>query len=339
MLGPTGRHRIVPAVALLLPGLVLVGAIVAAAYALWLLPGMGVASPMILATLIAIAAGNFRPPDPSVEAGTKFSSRVLLRTAIVLLGLQLTVQDILAFGLPGLLAVIAIPTLTLLVALRLGRLLGVEARLGQLIAMGTAVCGASAIAATREVNRAGSEDVAYALIAVTLLGSVAMLVLPLVGPALGLDETGVAIWAGLSIHEIAQVAGATSSYEPQAAYTGMVAKLARVIMLAPLLLLAVRPASATGESTPSMPPVPGFMLAFLVVVGLNSLVPIPTELRIAAGSVSGLLMAMALAGLGLYADIGRLRRNGIRPLLLAVLTGLVIALLGLAAAVWLRAVG
>jgi uncharacterized integral membrane protein (TIGR00698 family) len=294
---------------------------------------------MIIATLIGMAVGNSTRLPALFTPGTRLSSRMLLRIAIVLLGLQITAQDLAALGLPGLLAIVSIPAATLMFGLWLGKRLGIAAGLAQLVAMGTAVCGASAIAATHEVNASSGEDVAYGLISITLFGTMSMLAYPLLSAWLGLSPEAAAVWAGASIHEIAQVAGASFQYGPEAGNTGMVVKLARVMMLAPLLMLlagplgAARPAADTpaGGKTRRALPVPPFILFFLAVVALNSLVPLPAGVRGAGAMVSTTFMAMALAALGLHANFAKLRLRGLRPLLLGAATTLFIALLALAA--------
>ncbi len=202
-----------------------------------------------------------------------------------------------------------------------------EPRLAELIAGGTSICGASAVIATNTVTEAPEEDVAYALACVTLFGTVAMLAYPLLAGVLELAPASYGLWAGASIHEIAQVVGATFQAGQQAGEAGTVAKLSRVMMLAPVvmalgLIAARRRGAGAGRAKA---PVPWFVLGFVAVVVVNSMVPVPSEARAAAGVATTVLLSMALAALGLEASIGRLRAKGVRPLLLGGLATLFIA--------------
>jgi uncharacterized integral membrane protein (TIGR00698 family) len=311
----------------LLPGVLLAGAIVAAAFAARRLPGMGVLSPMILSIVLGIAFHNGFGTPASARAGVAFSARKLLRLGIVLLGLQLTAAQVLEVGAAGLAILALCVVSTFAVTVWLGRLLGVEPRLAELIAGGTSICGASAIVATNTVTEAPEEDVAYALASITLFGSIAMFVYPLLAGVLGLSPASYGLWAGASIHEIAQVVGATFQAGQQAGEAGTIAKLSRVMMLAPMVmalgLVAARRCSPGAGRAKA--PVPWFVLGFVGVVILNSIVPLPAEARAAAGVATTLLLSMALAALGLEASIAKLRAKGARPLVLGGLASLFIA--------------
>jgi uncharacterized integral membrane protein (TIGR00698 family) len=181
------------------------------------------------------------------------------------------------------------------------------------------------------VTQAPEEDVAYALASITLFGSIAMFVYPLLPGMLGLSQESYGLWAGASIHEIAQVVGATFQAGQQAGEAGTVAKLSRVMMLAPTvmalgLIAARRCGGGAGAGAgQAKAPVPWFVLGFVGMVILNSVVPVPAEAGAAAGVATTVLLSMALAALGLEASIARLRAKGARPLLLGLLATLFIA--------------
>jgi uncharacterized integral membrane protein (TIGR00698 family) len=314
------------------PGVLLVGMIVAAAFGVRQTPGMGVMSPMIVAVVLGAGFRQAVGVPDHARAGVAFSARRLLRLGIVLLGLQLTVPQVTAVGAAGVAVLAACVVCTFAVTVLLGRLLGVEPRLAELIAGGTSICGASAIMATNTVTKAPEEDVAYALAAITLFGSLAMFVYPLLPGALGLSPQSYGLWAGASIHEVAQVVGAGFQAGQQAGETGTVAKLTRVAMLAPVVMaLGLMAAHRCGREAggDGKAPVPWFVLGFVAVVILNSIVPVPAEIRAAAGVATAVLLSMALAAVGLEADIARLRAKGARPLVLAGLATLFIAGLSL----------
>lgn len=149
------------------PGLLLVGAITALAYGLRQLPGVGLLSPMILAIALGIVFHNTVSTPLRAKAGVQFSMRRLLRTAIVLLGLQLTFSQVAEVGGRGMAIIAATLLSTFLFTRWLGARLCVERRLAELIAAGTSICGASAVIATNTVTRGSDEDVAYAVACVT----------------------------------------------------------------------------------------------------------------------------------------------------------------------------
>src|ERR1700675_3751646 len=134
------------------------------------------------------------------EAGVKFSLRWLLRGAIILLGLQLTANQVIEIGGRGLGIIVTTLLATFAFTVWMGNRLGVEPKLAQLIAAGTSICGASAVIATNTVTDAHDEDVAYAVACVTVFGSVAMFGYPLLPGLLHLDPHAFGLWTGASIH-------------------------------------------------------------------------------------------------------------------------------------------
>ncbi len=192
---------------------------------------------------------------------------------------------------------------TFVVTTLLGRLLGVEAKLTQLIAAGTSICGASAVIATNSVTEGSDEDVAYAVACVTVFGSLSMFLYPVLPALLHLDPHRYGLWAGASIHEIAQVVAATFQNGREAGDFGTIAKLSRVALLAPMVILLGLVAARRrpqGARPAGGIPVPWFVLGFLALIGVNSV-----------GLVSGRGEAAARAGDGLHADRGA-GRDGAR---------------------------
>ena len=300
------------------PGLLLTAAIAAAAFGLRQIPMVGVLSPMILAITIGVTFRNTVGMPAQAKAGVTFSLRRILRVAIALLGLQLTAAQVVEVGATGI-AIIALTLIsTFSFTVWLGRVIGVEAKLAELIAAGTSICGASAVIATNTVTRAPDEDVAYAVACVTVFGSIAMFLYPLLPGLLNLTPHAYGLWAGASIHEVAQVVAAAYQEGQSAGEFGTVAKLSRVMMLAPVVialgLLASR--RAPQDAGQAKPPIPWFVLGFLVLVALNSLVSIPADAKAMLVIGTTFLLSMALAAMGLETDIGKLCAKGRKPLLL-----------------------
>ena len=314
------------------PGLVLTSMVAGAAFTIRQLPGMATFSPMILSMVIGIAFHNIVGTAAWAKQGVTFSLRRLLRIAIVLLGLQLTASQVVEIGGRGLVIIAATLLATFLVTVWIGKLLGVEPKLAQLIAAGTSICGASAVVATNTVTNAHDEDVTYAVACVTVFGSVAMFTYPLLPGLLHMDPHAFGLWTGASIHEIAQVVAVAFQDGKKAGEFGTIAKLSRVMLLAPMVIAiglmsasnANHGKSDTGTSS-GRPPVPWFVLGFVALVAVNSLVTIPAGAKAWIVAATTFLLAVALAAMGLETDIGKLTAKGFRPALLGAFASLFIA--------------
>jgi uncharacterized integral membrane protein (TIGR00698 family) len=312
-----------------LPGLLMASVVAASAYWLRELPGMKTFSPLILAILIGTVFHNLVGTPAIARPGAAFSMRRLLRFGVVLLGFQLTASQIVEVGYRDFLIIAATLAVTFVFTVWMGRLLGVERKLAQLIAAGTSICGASAVIATNTVTNGDDEDVAYAVACVTIFGSVAMFAYPLLPGLLHLDPHAYGLWTGASVHEIAQVVAAAFQYGRSAGEFGTIAKLSRVMLLAPVVIalgwIASRNAVSRAPASVARPPMPWFVLGFVAVVGLNSLVNIPVAARAEIAAVTTFLLSVALAAMGLETDIRKLAARGARPALLGALAFLFIA--------------
>ena len=318
----------------LLPGLLLTSSVAAASFALRELPGVATFSPMILAIAIGIAFHNLIGAPRRAKPGVTFSLRRILRFAIILLGLQLTAEQVVEVGPSGL-AVIAITLLaTFTFTTWLGRLLGIERKLVELIAAGTSICGASAVVATNTVTDAPDEDVAYAVACVTVFGSIAMFTYPLLPGLLNLTPHAFGLWSGSSIHEVAQVVAAAYQDGQQSGDFAAIAKLSRVMMLAPVviglgLMNRARLERVHGHGhahgKKRSVPLPWFVLGFIALVGLNSVVTVPPALKSDIAVATTFLLTVALAAMGLETDIRKLLAKGVRPFVLAFAAFLFIA--------------
>lgn len=313
-----GRKRLDSVWNGIIPGIVLVAMITAVAFSAHNVSGFALFSPMILAVVAGMVYSNVLGTPAHAKAGIAFSQKRLLRFAIVLLGFQLTLGQVVSIGASGVGIVALTLGTTFVFTITLGRLIGVDAKLAQLIAAGTSICGASAIVATNIVTDARDEDVTYAVASITLFGTIAMLGFPLLAPVLGLDQHAFGLWAGASIHEVAQVIGAGFQNGTQSGEIATVAKLTRVAMLAPMVIaLGLMARRKSSDQSAARPPMPWFVAAFVAVVALNSLVAVPAEVKSAMALATTIMLTMGLAAMGLQADISQLRSRGLRPLALA----------------------
>jgi uncharacterized integral membrane protein (TIGR00698 family) len=192
-------------------------------------------SALIWALAIGAVIANTGLLRPSFAPGIRYASRNVLRIGVALLGIRLSLGTIGDLGLRTIVVILGSICVTFAATLLIGRLLGVSGPLTLLIATGTGICGASAIVAMESVSEASREEAAFALATITALGTVAMVGAPLLRTPLGLGSTDFGIWSGASIHEVAQVVGATAGVSAVALKIGTLVKLARVAPLAPLV--------------------------------------------------------------------------------------------------------
>lgn len=303
-----GVHLLLPAVPLLTAALVL--GIVAAH-----LPGV---RPFVV--------GTGRP-------GLSFAGKRLMRAGIVLLGLKLGLSDILGLGWETVAMVLAVVTATFFGTLYLGRRLGLRGDQPLLIATGYSICGASAIGAVSEVRDSDERDVATSVALVTLCGTLAIAVLPLLHGPLGLGDAQFGRWVGASVHDVGQVVATAQTAGGAALTQAVLVKLMRVLLLAPLVagvVLAVhgrrRAAAGQGGATGKRPPlVPLFVLGFLAMVALRTTGLLSGTALHAAGNVKEILLAAALFGLGSAVHLPSLARTGLRVAALGLCSWIVIA--------------
>jgi uncharacterized integral membrane protein (TIGR00698 family) len=320
----------------LLPGLALSAVIAACAIALAQLPWLQAhgLSALTLAIVLGILAGNTVFPRMAATCGpgVNFSKQSLLRVGIILYGLRLTFQDVGQVGLAGVVIDALVLSSTFALSLVLGtRLLKLDRNTAMLIGAGSAICGAAAVMAAEPVVRAKSEQVTVAVSTVVVFGSIAIFLYPLLYELnqqwhiLGRSAADFGIYIGSTVHEVAQVVAAAKSINQEAANAAVIAKMVRVMMLAPFLVLlsvcmgrVVGAGTASGISKPRLA-IPWFAFAFVGVVGINSFSILPQRLVIEATQLDTLLLAMAMAALGLTTHVSAIRRAGPKPLILATL--------------------
>jgi uncharacterized integral membrane protein (TIGR00698 family) len=297
-------------------------------------------SALTLAIVFGMLVGNtFYPRIAAVSGpGVHLCKHHLLRLGIVLYGLRLTVQDIGHVGLSGVVVDALVLGSTFTLAVWIGtRWLGMDRRSAMLIGAGSAICGAAAVMAAEPVVHGRAEEVTVAVATVVVFGTVSIFLYPVLfqlNQQWGLISGGAAgfgLYAGSTIHEVAQVVAAARSVGPEAVDTAVIAKMVRVMMLAPFLLLLAtwlkrdgirrqgRGAGlAAGEGQGKIT-VPWFAFGFLGVVLFNSLRSLPPTVTAAVIDVDTVLLAMAMAALGLSTHFSAIRKAGVKPLLLAAL--------------------
>ncbi|TSB21716.1 YeiH family protein [Streptomyces benahoarensis] len=299
------------------PGLAVVVVGVAVSYGLnRLVPAV---SALTIAVLLGALARNTGLLGDRVLPGAKLATKKLLRTGVVLLGLQLALSQVLQLD-PGVLLVVAVTVAgTFAGTMWLGRRMGIRPGTTLLVATGFSICGASAAAAMDAVSDSDEEDLATGVALVTIFGSLAIVLLPLLQHPLGLTDTSFGVWSGASVHEVAQVVATASVAGPAALAVATVVKLTRVVLLAPLIAgySIVRRRKGTPDATGKRPPlVPLFVLGFIAMVAVRSSGVLPASVLTAAQTLTTLLLAGALFGLGTSVHLMSLIRTGARPVVL-----------------------
>lgn len=317
----------------LLPGLLLSGVIAYGAIQLGKLEWMqshGM-SALTLAIILGIVLGNsvYGRLAPACGAGVAFSKQTLLRLGIILYGFRLTFQDIGQVGLAG----ITIDALVLASTFGLAMFLGVkvfklERNSAILIGAGSSICGAAAVMATEPVVKGRSEDVTVAVSTVVVFGTIAIFLYPLLYQlnlgwhVLAATPSAFGVYIGSTVHEVAQVVAAGKSIGQETANAAVIAKMVRVMMLAPFLVilsavLARGKARPGGKEKAARLAIPWFAFIFIAVVAFNSLGLLSGGVVAAITDIDTALLAMAMAALGLTTHMSAIRRAGIKPLLLA----------------------
>nr|WP_297457616.1 putative sulfate exporter family transporter [uncultured Halomonas sp.] len=308
-------------------GLFVCAALTLGGFTLSRLPGIAESgvSPLVFSLLLGLVVGNLPIARRLTHArpGLQFATRWLLRGGIVLFGLSLTLQQILALG-PK---VILLDMLVIVAILSAGywigtRLLGLDRETALLTSAGSAICGAAAVLATETTIRSRPAATAMAVATVVLFGSLAMLVYPLLYPLLGMEEGLYGIYIGATVHEVAQVVAAGDAVGPQALANAVIVKLVRVMLLVPFLLIVGqwwmrRHVDAASDGVKGSLVIPWFAFGFLAMVIFNSLVVLPAALHEGLVIIGQVALAMAMAALGFETRLEKLKALGVKPFLLA----------------------
>jgi len=334
-----------------LPGIALAGALagLAALLAHWpVLQSLGL-SALTLAIALGMLAGNtvlpaLAPRVPhTFDVGVDFARSGLLRAGIVLYGFRISFHDIAGVGWAGMVINVTMVALILGAAVVIGtRWLGLDRQSALLIGAGSAICGAAAVMATQPVVRGDEHKVSIAIATVVVFGSLSMLLYPLAYPYLGLSAHSFGLFAGSTIHEVAQVVAVGDAIGPAAAQAAVVEKMLRVMLLAPVLLVLSLPGSSSTKATPARSAwrqvrVPWFAFLFVAVSGLHSLQWLPASWVATLVQLDTLLLATAMAAMGLRTRASSLRHAGVRPLQLAGLLYLLLTIGGYAVNVGVQA--
>ncbi|MFG2196302.1 YeiH family protein [Streptomyces sp. NPDC048639] len=314
------------------------GLAVLGAAAAWCVHRLVPAVPMLTAAIVLGVAAAHLPGvralvHGAARTGLSLAAKRLMRLGIVLLGLKLSLADVLGLGWGTVAMVLAVVAATLPATWWLGRRLGLKGDQPLLIATGYAICGASAIGAVSEVRGSDKEEAATSVALVTLCGTLAIAVLPLLQHPLGLTDAEFGRWVGAGVHDVGQVVATAQTAGAGALGEAVLVKLMRVMLLAPLVagtVLAVRRRRRTADGGETgerrRPPiVPLFVIGFLAAAALRSTGVLSMAALDAAAVSQELLLACALFALGSAVHLPTLARTGVRVAALGLGAWVVIA--------------
>jgi uncharacterized integral membrane protein (TIGR00698 family) len=278
---------------------------------------------MLLALLLGMAMGFLADADSRSKAGIEFAARSLLRLGVALLGIRLTVGQMLELGWEPLLLVISSVVLIILISVAVAKRLGFDPLFGMLTGGATAICGASAalaLAAALPAHPNKERAALFTVIGVSALSTLAMISYPMLASAFGLSATEAGIFLGATIHDVAQVVGAGYSMGHETGDTATVVKLMRVAMLVPVIVVAVLITRARGvvAGAERPPLLPGFVVGFLALAALNSTGLIPASVQNLGNELSRIFLVTAIAALGMKTQLKELVKVGLKPVLLMI---------------------
>lgn len=284
-------------------------------------------SAMLFALLLGMAL-NFLSTEGRCVSGIRFSASTLLRIGVALLGVRITLGQISALGAGPIAMVVLSVALTIGFGIVLARVLGYRSRFGVLTGGAVGICGASAAMAIAAVMPANADDnvkeraTIFTVIGVSTLSTAAMVLYPMIVAALGFSGEHAGIFLGGTIHDVAQVVGAGYGMSKETGDVATIVKLLRVAMLLPVILLITlsyrkhHPVGLAGANKP--PLLPWFVVAFAVIVFLNSIRLIPPSLQQALQTLSTWLLVISMAAIGMKSHLKDFATVGLKPIVLMV---------------------
>ncbi|UOQ95164.1 putative sulfate exporter family transporter [Halobacillus shinanisalinarum] len=298
------------------------------------IPGFDRVGPLACAIIIAIICRQIWEYPEKIRPGIEFSAKKLLRYAIVLYGLKLNIVVIFNQGLPLLVRDIGTIVFVMVTMMFMAKWLKADFVLSLLLAVGTAVCGAAAIAAISPIVKSEEEDTAIGVGIIALAGTIFALLYTLIRPILPISGSDYGVWSGVSLHEIAHVALAAAPGGEDALAIALLAKLGRVFLLVPLCFILMywmkkRNSNGAGETKIEFP---WFLIGFICMSLFGSYVigeyiQIPAAIMDGIATLSTFVLTMAMVGLGLNVSFQAIRAKASRPLIAMLITSLLLSVI------------
>jgi uncharacterized integral membrane protein (TIGR00698 family) len=316
----------------LMPGLALcLGIAIVATFLGRFVPIVGGA---VFAIVLGVAFAAARKPATTLVPGMRFASKTLLQTSIVLLGTGLDLGHVAREASSSLPLMLGTMTVVLVAAYVLGRALNLRETLRTMLGVGTAICGASAIAAISTVIGATEPEIAYAISTIFLFNVIAVLVFPALGHALHMSQHVFGVWAGTAINDTSSVVAAGYAYGQSAGDEAVIVKLTRATLILPIVaFFAVRRAQRERKANAAVPwasIIPWFILYFVAATLAETFGVIPPAAHGGLNALAVFLIAVALAGVGLATDVRKILAVGPAPLVVGCILWVLIGVTSLA---------
>lgn len=302
-------------------------------YVLALIPGFHHVGQLACAIIIAVVYRQLFGYPELLKTGIAFSSKRLLRAAIVLYGLKLNITVVLEDGIWLLLRDAGVIIFAILTTIGLAKLFKADKKISLLLGVGTGVCGAAAIAAVAPIVKSKDEDTAISVGIIAIMGTLFSILYIILRPFLPLEALQYGVWSGTSLHEVAHVALATAPAGNDALAIGMLAKLGRVFLLIPLCFILIGIMKYKNRETAgSKIEFPWFLIGFIVFSILGSYVfghsiPVPEYVMEGIFTITTWLLTAAMVGLGLNVSFKELRAKALRPLAAMTITSVALSII------------
>lgn len=285
----------------------------------------GLISGSVIAMLLGMALHPLLKKMKINFSGITFTSKRILKLAIILMGASLSFSQVFEVGKYSLLVMVFTLATAFLFGNLFGKLFKMDWKLSNLISAGTGICGGSAIAALSPTIEAEDEQVAYAISATFIFDIVMVILFPIMGHALGMSDMGYGLWAGTAVNDTSSVVAAGYAFSDAAGNYSVIVKLTRTLSIVPIVIIfsfvqqhmkrKESGACTEKQKINFIKIIPWFIVAFLAMVGLRSTNVITPEFGESLSSISKFLMIMALGAIGLKTDFKKVAKSGFKPML------------------------
>lgn len=322
----------------LVPGLLLSVGVAAVSMLLSsLIPG-DIIGATVMALLVGMALHPLLNRYAQFNEGVNFTGKMILRTGIVLMGVNLNFSEVLSVGKYAIFVMLFTMGTAFGAGNLIGKIFGVNWKLTNLLSVSTAICGGSAVATVGPVIKAKDEDIAYAISSTFIFDILTVVVFPWIGFALGMHDTGFGLWAGTAVNDTSSVVAAGYAFSEMAGNTAVIVKLTRTLFIIPIVLifsflserLEAKSEGVKERRTINFKKIfPYFIVLFLVVVAFRSTGIIPGNIVTALSKTSKFCMIMALSAIGLKTSYGDIKNIGPKPMFLGLIVDTLVVIVSL----------
>lgn len=298
-------------------------------------PGFNHVGLLASAIVIAVVYRQVFSYPEVIRPGIAFSSKRLLRLAIILYGLKLNINTVIQDGIGLLIRDACVIIFAILLTIWLAKVFKADKNISLLLGVGTGVCGAAAIAAIAPIVKTKDEDTAIGVGIIALVGTIFAIVYTILRPILPLSAIDYGIWSGISLHEIAHVALATAPGGEDAVAIGLLAKLGRVFLLVPLCFIFMyfmKRKNPDQNSQEDRIEFPWFLIGFILMsffgsYALGSYIPVTEGVLSGVSNLTTWCLTAAMVGLGLNVSLRDLRTKALKPLFAMLITSICLSVL------------